>query len=69
MDLTNLPESQLRELLNDLGIVTAGLLTRQQLIRRYQAYLTLNDGGAKIIKPATAPPRPISVYPITDMRY
>jgi hypothetical protein len=69
MDLEALPEQQLRQRLEDMGIITAGLLTKEELLRRYRSYLQLYNGGAKIVKLATVTPGRISAYRITDMRY
>jgi hypothetical protein len=69
MDLTTLTEQQLRQELEDLGIVTAGLLTRPELLRRYRAYLDLYEGGARVIRPARIRHIDIGNYPATDMRY
>lgn len=66
--LSSLTDQQIRDYFDQVGILYAGLLTKQQLIQRYIDTLNLAKGGAKII----VPPRvagPIGSYPATDMRY
>lgn len=67
--LQTLNDQQIRDYFENIGILSAGLLTRQQLLDRYINILNLNKGGAKAISSPKLIPGTIKAYPITDMRW